>query len=515
MLAAFVLNRHRWLVDALLLLIPVVLLATLTNRLAADDIEVRPCKGIIIPLHEDINPLSGALLKRKFAEAVESGVDVIVLDIESPGGWVDVTFELMDMVAEADDVETVAYIAKDAISGAALVSLATDTIIMHPDARMGDAGEIVLGPDGAFRYTEAKSRSVLAQKVRDTAEATGRPLALAEKMTDKDMIVYIATNDATGQTKYISDKEFEAMDDAEQWTLGKPIREAGKDMFFTVNGRRAVELGMADQTVESRDEMIDVLNLTRPVPEIERTSIDTVVLILNSKPAAFLLVLLGLTALGFELSAPGLGIGGLLSLLCFGLFFWSRFLGGTAGWLEVLLFVMGIAFMAAEVFVIPGFGVAGISGLAMTMLSLVMASRRLVIPETTAGWNDLGGDVLTVAAAFLGFLITLIVMVTFIGEIPGLNRLTLRPQLADSGTVSVAPDAQSSELPTAVPMWQRVEIGDQGQAISPLRPGGKMMVRNETLDVVTEGDYVATGIAVKVIAKQGARVIVRPVLDQT
>ena len=79
--------------------------------------------GVVIPLHEDINPLSGELLKQKFQQAIDSGADVIVLDINSPGGFTYVTFELMDMLLDAKQVETVAFIEKDAISGAALLSL--------------------------------------------------------------------------------------------------------------------------------------------------------------------------------------------------------------------------------------------------------------------------------------------------------------------------------------------------------------------------------------------------------
>lgn len=467
-------------------------------------------RGVIIPLKEDINPLSGALLKRKFQTAIDDGVDVIVLDIESPGGWVNVTFELMDMVADAKGVETVAYIDKDAISGAALVSLAADTILMHPDARMGDAGEIVMGPDGAFRYTEAKSRSVLAQKVRDTAEATGRPKALAEKMTDKDMIVYAATNKANGQTRYISDKEYASMEDADEWELGRPVREAGKDMFFTVNGRRAVELGMADQVVNSREEMIRVLNLQTPVPVVQRTTSDTVIWLLNTKVAAFLLVLIGLTALGFELSAPGIGIGGLLSVLCFGLFFWSRFLGGTSGWFEVILFVAGILFIAAEIFLIPGFGIPGITGLALTMVSLVMASRRVTLADSTTDWSTLSTDVLTVIGAFAAFLIVLVGLTSYWGEIPGLSRLTLQPQLMDeSGAVALADGTSAPE--SSLPIWQRVQIGQVGMTVSPLRPSGKMMIDDELLDVMTEGDYVDADSRVKIITKQGSRVTVRAV----
>lgn len=471
-------------------------------------------RAVIIELHEDINPLSGALLKRKFAEAVESGVDVIILDIHSPGGLVYVTFELMDMISDAKDVETVAFIQKDAISGAALISLACDKIIMLPGARMGDAGEIVMGADGAFRYTEAKSRSVLAQKVRDTAQATGRPLALAEKMTDKDMVVFRAVNKADGSVRYISDKEWESMEDTEDWKKGKPIREAGKDMFFTVNGARAVELGMADQTVNDEAELAEALGVQTPIPVMQRTATDMAIMILNSGFVTFLLLVIGMVALVIELGAPGVGIGGLTSLLCFGLFFWSRFLGGTAGWFEVTLFILGIVFIAMEIFVIPGFGIAGVGGLGLMLGSLVMASRRFIIPGNADELVGLGGDVMTVFGAFAGFMIAMVILANYIGDIPGLGRLTLKPQVAIAGVGAVASDqADGTTVDTAalLPGWQRVAVGDIGQAAGALRPGGKMNIDDYMVDVVTEGDFVDSGQSVKVIAKQGTKIVVRTV----
>ncbi len=463
-------------------------------------------RAVIIELHEDINPLSGALLRRKFEEAVDSDVDVIILDIHSPGGYTSVTFEMMDMILDAKDVETVAYIEKDAFSGAALISLACDKIIMFPGARMGDAGEIVMGEDGAFRYTEAKSRSAVAQKARDTAEATGRPVVLAEKMSDKDMVVFEATHKEDGRVRYISEKEWKTLKDVDQLERGKPVSEAGKEMFFTVNGRRAVELGMATQTIENREELADALGVQTPIPVKKRTWVDTLVLILNSGFVTFLLLVVGMIALVIELGAPGMGVGGLLSILCFGLFFWSRFLGGTAGWLEVMLFVIGLAFIAAEIFVIPGFGVAGVSGLVLTLGSLVMASRRVLIPATGEDMASLGMDAFTVLGAFMGFLVALIFLANYIGQIPGLSRLTLKPQVAMSGAAAV--DTDSEEM---LPGWQRVETGDIGETLSALRPSGKMQFGDHIVDVVTEGDFVDPGVSVKVIGKQGSRVVVRPV----
>ncbi|MCA9135222.1 MAG: hypothetical protein KDB00_00650 [Planctomycetales bacterium] len=465
--------------------------------------------AVIIPLHEDINLLSGALLSRKFAEAVDSGVDVIILDIHSPGGRVDVTFELMDMIADAKDVETVAFIKKDAISGAALISLACDKIIMLPGARMGDAGAIVMGDDGAWRYAEAKIRSALAEKIRGAAEATGRPLALAEKMADKDMVVFRAVNKTDGTVRYISDKEWESMENTDDWEKGKPIREAGKEMFFTVNGSRAVELGMANQTVENETELAEVLNVKTPIHVMERTGTDTAILILNSGFVTFLLLAIGMVALVIELGAPGIGVGGLVSLLCFGLFFWSRFLGGTAGWLEVTLFVLGIIFIGLEIFVIPGFGVAGVGGLGLMLGSLVMASRRFMVPGSAEELAGLGWDVMTVLGAFAGFIIAMLIMSNYIGDIPGLGRLTLKPQVAVVGAEAAMDETAHADAAALLPGWQRVSVGDTGTAAGPLRPGGKMAVDDYTVDVVTEGDFVESGQGVKVIAKQGTKIVVR------
>lgn len=493
-------HRTTWIFPALLCLVAFA-------PAWAQDEKKLPAEGrraVILEFHEEIDPLSGALLKRRFEQAVEAGYDVIILDIHSPGGYTYVTFELMDMLLDAEDVETVAWIGKDAISGAALLSLAADKIIMHPSARIGDAGEIVMGEDGAFRYTEAKSRSVLAQKARDTARATGRPEVLAEKMVDKDMIVFSATRKSDGTTRLFSDREWASLEAPEQWERGLPVREGGKEMFFIVNGERAVELGLANQTLQSRSELAEALGVREPIPVMRRTWVDTLILVLNSGFVTFLLLVIGMVALVIELSAPGLGIGGLVSTLCFGLFFWSRFLGGTSGWLEVTLFVVGLLFIGAELFVFPGFGIAGFTGIVLTLGSLVMASRRFVLPESDADLLSLSVDVLTVLGAFAGLLVALLFLSQYIGEIPGLSRLTLQPQAAGEMPVDVAPTTQ-------LPAWQMVDVGDEGSTLSSLRPSGKVQVGEKIVDVVTEGDYIDAGERVRIIAKQGSRVVVRSI----
>ncbi len=474
----------------------------------ADDPEEPPRTAVIIQLHEDINPLSGALLKRRFEQAVERGVDIVVLDIDSPGGYLSTTLELVRMIEDATQVETVAYVEREAISGAAILALATDRIVMLPRARIGDAGMIIMGEDSAFRYAPEKARSLLAQQLRDLAEKHGRPTALVEAMIDKDLIVTRATRTEDGEVRYLSNRDWDALDNREQWEKGPVVREAPGNTFFTANGARAVELGVAEQVIDDREQLAVAIGAIGPIPVIQPSSVDTLILILNSPVVTWLLLVIGLIALVIELGAPGMGVGGMVSILCFGLFFWSRFLGGTSGWFEVILFVIGLVFLMLEIFIIPGIGVAGITGGLMVLFSLVMASRRFMMPESARDLSELMTDIGVVLAAFVGFAIGLGVLARYLGELPMISRMALAPvQLDDDGAVgSLAAGNANGE-----PAWQRVQIGDVGQTLGPLRPSGKMLLHDDVVDVVSEGDFVAADTQVRVVAAQGRRIVVRSV----
>ncbi|MEL6896299.1 MAG: peptidase, partial [Planctomycetota bacterium] len=348
---------------------------------ATDDV-VPPRNAIQIKMEGPITGLSFMMLKRRFQSAVSKKPDVIVIEIDSPGGSLDATYKQVDMIRDAKDIEVIALVRKEAMSGAAITALACDRIVMEPDARIGDAGVIFFGPDGLARYAPEKARSDLAQRLRVLAKQTGRPQSLAEKMVDKDITVYSVKKKGDGSMEFMSDVEWDSMteEDQAQWERGPQVFEATKGKFFTVTGKRAAELGFAEQEIPAGSDMAEQLNLKQPVPLIEQTALDTTIMVLNWPFITILLLVIGLSAIVFEFSAPGIGIGALTAIVCFGLFFWSRFLGGTAGWLEVMLFVMGFAFIALEIFVIPGFGIAGIGGIAMIVASLVLASTRVVIP---------------------------------------------------------------------------------------------------------------------------------------
>jgi len=465
-------------------------------------------RAVMIKFHEDINPLSGALLKRRFEQAVSDGAETIILDIDSPGGYVSTTLELVRMIESATEVHTVAFISREAISGAAILALATDEIVMLPLARIGDAGMIVMGEDSAFRYAPEKARSLLAQQLRDLATKHDRPPSLAEAMVDKDLVVFKATRKEDGTIAYFSEREWNALEDTEAWIKGRVIREASGNMFFTANGERAVELGMAELLINQPGELAAKLGVMEPIGVIRPSPVDTLILILNSSAVTWLLLVIGLIALVIELGAPGIGVGGLVSILCFGLFFWSRFLGGTSGWFEVILFVIGVAFVMLELMVIPGVGIAGIGGGLLILFSLVMASRRVLMPESSRDLTHLLSDVGTVLGAFIGFAIGLAFLAKYLGELPIISRLALAPMSSEDGP-AVASLAGGASV--QAPAYERISIGDVGRTLGPLRPSGRVQIDEEIVDVVTEGDFIADQTEVKVISVMGRRVVVRQV----
>jgi membrane-bound serine protease (ClpP class) len=206
----------------------------------------------------------------------------------------------------------------------------------------------------------------------------------------------------------------------------------------------------------------------------------------------------------YELSAPGVGIGGLTAGLCFALFFWSRVLGGTAGWLEVLLFSAGIIFLAVELFVIPGFGITGITGILLMLAAVVLASQEFALPTTNAQLITTSTSTLTtLLAGVIGFIVCAITL-RHMEAIPVLNRLMLKPPRPDIATEEVI-DSDGKSWPAAD---ASIQIGDWGVATTLLRPGGKAQFGDLVLDVVSEGAFIQPDVQVRIVEMQGHRIVV-------
>ena len=465
-------------------------------------------RPVIIRFEGAITPMREQYLLRKLETAKRYRADLLIIEIDSPGGYVEESVRLAEKLQFIDWAKTVAFIPREAISGAAFISLGCDEIVMAPGARLGDAGPIFLGPDAAFRHAPEKIRSYLVRVVRDLCEAKGRPPALGEAMVDNTAVVWRVRNVATGEETFRTESELKAEVEPVEWEKIAPLDESREGLFLTLNGERSVEFALAEGLAADRTELQQRYELEQSPRVLEATTIDTIVWVLNWWLVSGLLIAVGLLALYVELSAPGISIGAVVSVLCFALFFWARFLGGTSGWLEVILFAGGVACIALEIFVIPGLGVSGVLGLLLIFSSVVFASQNFWIPNSYREIGVVSSGMLMALAASIVFLVGAVVITRYFGSLPLLNRLVLKPPVAQSEFLP-AP-LEKSEIDFSTPkVAEPFSVGDWGVAISALRPAGKIEINDEFVDVISEGAFIEAGSQVAIIKITGNQVVVR------
>jgi membrane-bound ClpP family serine protease len=184
------------------------------------------------------------------------------------------------------------------------------------------------------------------------------------------------------------------------------------------------------------------------------------------------------------------------------LFFWSKFLHGTATWLEILLFVCGLFFLLLEVFVLPGLGIFGIGGAVMIVLSLLLASQTFVLPHSQADLVELRDSLAILVAAGAGILVLVFTLRHWLPHAPILNKLLLNPPENEE-----LADLQNRE---SVANFSHL-VGQRGTATTDLLPAGKAQIGDQLVDVIADGDVIDRGQLVVVTMARGNRVLVRGV----
>ncbi len=244
---------------------------------------------------------------------------------------------------------------------------------------------------------------------------------------------------------------------------------------------------------------------------LEPSGVDTFVYILYNPFVIGILIVIGLVGLYIEFMSPGVAVGGLIAGLCFAIFFWSHFLGGTADWLDVMLFAVGVLCLIAELFIIPGFGIVGFTGVVLILISLIMTCQKFLIPTNPSEFNQFLNTLLIIVCSFGGFLLAAFLISKKFGSIPLFSKIMLRPPHPVYGFrdefVGQANDTVISP-PQANPI---IKVGDVGVAQSSLRPAGKARFGAQIVDVATDGDFILQGRRVEVVEQDGSRIIVREV----
>ncbi len=411
-----------------------------------------------IPIEGTIDKGLGPFVKRSLEAAWEAGADFAVLDINTPGGRIDAAWQIVDALQESQ-VPVYAYVDR-ALSAGAMIALATQAIYMRPGATIGAATPVMGGGEKASE----KMVSAMRSEFRALAEARGLDPRIAEAMVDEEIEI-------------------------------PGVVDSGK--LLTLSAEEALELGYAQGMFDSLDGLLVELGAAgAEVRTVNPNWAELIVRFLTHPVVAPLLLSLGFLGLLFEVKTPGFGFGGLAGLTGLTLFFGAHLIVGLAGWEELMLIGAGLILIGLEVFVIPGFGIAGALGILAlgagivlsmlgrfpTVMDLGMAFSVVVVAMLLSG---------TFAYAFLRHL-------RWSRRLGGifLRKATTKEAGFISGDVR-------PEL-----------LGHHGTAATDLRPAGVGVFGDERLDVVSEGPWIESGRPIEILQSEGYRHVVREIKEE-
>ncbi len=423
----------------------------------------------------------------------ERDTNLICLWIDSPGGSPTDSLNLANFLAGQDSSKrrTVAYIPAQARGDAAIVALACDHIVMHPDA--------VLGGPGAYQAGD-EELPLLISGVEDLANRKMRSKALAVALVDPKVSVHPYRRTSDGLIEYLTPAQADDLPDKDLWKQEPQIKGPGG--VLRVNGSRALELGMGHGVASDFQEFKAMYGLEDDPMLAEPGWADHLVEALSSPSLAWILLFIGGIAIWTELQSPGIGIGGLIAGVCFALYFWSAFLGGTAGWLEIVLFLTGAFFLALEIFILPGFGIFGLGGGVLILSSLILASQTFILPRNEYQLAQLTKGLLMVFGAGAGTVVAALLLRRVLPHTPMFSRVLLAPPSSE--------EVDAISRREALTRFEHL-VGGRGTTVTPLVPGGKVRFGDELVDVISYGEFIDRGKPVTVIEVRGNRVVVREI----
>lgn len=428
------------LVRKFLIFISILLVALLSlPAAAAQDTVLR------VEIHGEVDPVMARHVERAVARALEIGAKAILFDINTPGGRIDAATDISAAILQST-VKTVAVVTGQAWSAGALIALSANELYMLPGTSIGAAEPIP--------RTE-KIVSAWRGAMESAAEQNGRDGRLAGAMVDSDMEI-------------------------------EGVIERGK--LLSLTARRAVELGMADGSVDNaRAALIEAALDPYVLEDVPYTSTENALRFVTSSQISTLLLIIGLVGVVVEVISPGFGVPGIVGMVAFGLYFAGNIMSGQASQVVLMIFALGVILLAVEAFA-AGFGIAGISGILLVIASLVLA----------AGDTALGLRMVTFAVIISAVLIA--VLWRFLAKRNILAMLSLQARsTSEEGYLAGVRDVSL--------------VGKTGTTITHLRPSGIVDIEGRRYDVITEGAYVPVGQTVVVMHAQGGRIVVKQQSD--
>ena len=481
----------------------------------------KPPKAVVITIADMVDNGLYESLKRRTQAAIDAGATHIIYQVDTDGGLVssarDIWYYFMHDVNLK--VHTVAYVRSRALSAGAMISVACKDVIMKKATQIGDCAPITMG--GQLEGVEReKIESALRKHFTDAAEINGYPAALCRAMVSIHLQVYRYKNLENDRWDYFDDDgNGENLPDGYPYDLESAELVVREGELCTLTADNALKYGITRAVVEGLDEQAlekvfkfleqrDQIKFSRPVSVMETNWSETMVRWIASPAVAGILMLVALLGIYVELNSPGLGLPGTVAVIALTILFGSKYLIGMANWWEIAFFIIGMGLLVLEIFVIPGFGIAGISGILLMVFALgammvTNSPSEFPMPTTEIDWQNFEKHLLWTMAGFLGFIVCAFFFGKYFTRIPFTNRLVLpahdEPVSARSGGAA----APSRDF--------EIKVGQKGITLSPLRPSGNARFGDKKLSVVSRGNIIDAGKEIVVVTIDGNSIVVKEI----
>ena len=473
----------------------------------------------IIPIRGDIEPSMTAFVRREVRKALAEDAAFIVFEIDTFGGRVDSALQITSFITSITKAQTIAWVHNSgesmgvSWSAGALIALACSRIYMAQGTSMGAAAPVTVGADGTADAAGEKTVAAVRSQMAALAERNGHPQGIALAMVDQDVELWEVS--VNGEVKALTLTELERLEQeaggGEEPSLRverlSVISPPGKLLSLTAG--EACRFGLARGFADDREALFAALGAAGTVTESIPSAADGVLSLLTSAPVQAVLIILGIVMLFLEIQTPGFGIPGVTAIIAFLMVFGSGALLGKVESLEIILFLLGVGLLSVEIFLLPGFGVTGISGLILIGISLIFSMQDFVIPRFEWEWGLLGRNAAVVGAGLLAA-ITGIAVIALLGpRIKIFDPLTLKTRITGTAAGPVPPGDSLIGGEEEVEDYGRL-TGKTGTAATTLRPSGKVEIEGRLYIAEGEGLFVEPGSPVTVVRVQGSRIVVRP-----
>ncbi|SEF44827.1 NfeD family protein [Parabacteroides chinchillae] len=428
-----------------------------------------------IDIKKEIDNTTRLYLSNGLIEAQRLKAKAVLIHLNTYGGLLEAADSMRTSILYSP-IPVYVFIDNNAASAGALISIACKKIYMRKGANIGAA--TVVNQTGAAMPD--KYQSYMRSMIRSTAEALG-----------KDTIIQ------QGDTIYKWKRDpriAEAMVD-ERVVIPNLI-DTGKVLTFTADEAR--KWGYCDGIAESTDEVITkYLGFQNYKLESYTPSwFDNIKGFLMNPMVQSILIIIIIGGIYFEMQSPGLGFPSIASLIAAILYFAPLYIDGLAQNWEILVFIAGVILIVAEIFIIPGFGIAGISGIICIIAGLTMS----LLNNTDFNFEGVSGT--EVGRASLTVLMG--IGISFVLSI------WISSKIGTKGIFKKVALNADLEKAVSTPIFNNL-IGKEGIAATILRPSGKVNIDNELYDGVSESGFIEKGQRVKVIRFENAQVYVETI----